>query len=284
MTVLRLLPLLWTVCAIANFLLVSRIFGDQSRMSLSDIVFAVSLVLLGPIGFLIILWAEGDRVFIWEKKKSPAKPGVKREKHFMIDIETTGIDPKENDLLQIGIVEMDFKNGFWYPGKSFELIQHSPKQPESEFAKEHMKALYKTCNRAKPISVEEVRGRMLEFFRSCGAKPPYVYFAGWNASNFDIPFLVHHGYLVPNKYVMDEKGKDRMVGDFHYRIYEMGGALSLAQDVFQYEGRNDTIEKLANLDPIVSLPKGKEHDAIYDCYKQMKILNGLIIAMRRGTL
>ncbi len=203
------------------------------------------------------------------------------EKHFMIDIETTGVDPETDDLLQIGILEMDYVDGFWRTGKSFEITQHSGRRPESSFAKEHMVPLYDRCNSSPWIKPEIIRKELLQFFNECGSKPPTIYTMGWNASNFDLPFLFHHRCLVPSGYAPGPDGKDVMIGDVHYRIYEIGGAVSLVSNAIGHEDRK-TLCKIAEGagDPYVELPKGKEHDAIYDCYNQARILNGLIALTR----
>lgn len=204
------------------------------------------------------------------------------EKHFMIDIETTGIDPTKEDLLQVGILELNLVNGRWAYGRSLELLQHSGRRPMSSFAKEHMAALYDKCNAAPWISPEELRAKILAFFRECGAEPPNVYLMGWNASNFDVPFLVHNRVLVPSSYVPGPEGKDVMVGDFHYRIYELGGAVSLAQNILGYQDRNALLKTAKGMFEM-ALPAGKEHDALYDCYAQTQLLNGLIAMTSRDT-
>lgn len=205
------------------------------------------------------------------------------EKHFMIDIETTGIDPEKEDLLQIGVLELDFTNGFWIPGRSIEILQHSRAQPMSEFAKKHMASLYARCNEAPWLSPGTIRLSLISFFESCGITPPGIYMMGWNASNFDLPFLFHHKCLIPSYYAQDASGKDIQMGDTHYRVYEIGGAVSLAQNALGYEERKGVIED-AKLEYELDLPVGKEHDAIWDCYNQTKLLNGLIRLVQKRRL
>lgn len=206
------------------------------------------------------------------------------EKHFMLDIESTGIEPKEEDLLQVGILELDYANGFWQPGRSFEETQFTERKPTSSFAKEHMTALYEKCNNTQPMLVETFRAKILAFFEECGAKTPDVYLMGWNASNFDVPFLIEKGYLRPSKYEPGPDGKDVRVGDFHYRIYEIGGAVSLVQNALNYADRGTLLKDAEELGqkfgPTFILPAGKEHDALYDCWKQTRLLNGLIYLAR----
>jgi hypothetical protein len=198
----------------------------------------------------------------------------------MIDIESTGIDSNVEDLLQIGVVEVNFVDGFWKPCRTFEHLCYTWKNPESEFAKTHMAGLYARCQTIDQSEnrPELIRSRLLNFFKSCGAVSPEVYFMGWNASNFDIPFLVAKSVLRPSKYVTGDDGKDVMVGDFHYRIYEMGGAVALAADVIGVSKARcvELIKEALAAYPEIDLPNGAAHDAIYDCYKQIRILNGLI--------
>jgi hypothetical protein len=205
------------------------------------------------------------------------------EKHFMIDIETTGIDPAKEDLLQVGVLELDFKEGYWWPGKSLEITQHTGRQPVTAFAKKHMTALYEKCRNQPWLSPELFRENLLQFFRECGANPPDVYLMGWNASNFDIPFLMHHRVLVPSTYQQNADGTETRVGDFHYRIYELGGAVSLAQNVLGYgEDRTGLLNVAKESMTETHLPAGKEHDALYDCYAQVRLLNGLIRMMQKS--
>lgn len=199
------------------------------------------------------------------------------EKHFMIDIETTGIDPAKEDLLQVGVLEMDYREGYWWPGLSLEIIQHSGRQPTTAFAKKHMAPLYAKCNDAPYQSPERIREQILAFFRECGANPPEVYLMGWNASNFDVPFLMHHRVLVQSTYQQNADGTETRVGDFHYRVYELGGAVSLAQNILGYGNDREGLLKVAKEAMTEThLPIGKEHDALYDCYSQTRLLNGLI--------
>jgi hypothetical protein len=125
---------------------------------------------------------------------------------------------------------------------------------------------------------------VLRFFSECGANPPDVYLMGWNASNFDIPFLMHHRVLVPSTYQQNADGTETRVGDFHYRIYELGGAVSLAQNVLGYgEDRTGLLNVAKESMTETHLPAGKEHDALYDCYAQVRLLNGLIRMMSKSS-
>lgn len=190
----------------------------------------------------------------------------------MIDIETTGVDPRKEQVLQIALIEMNFLGGFWEKGKSFNFFQHYPHAPSTKFAIDHMKEIYDKCNKAPSVEPAKVRQMIVDFCIECGANPPNIFFAGWNAGIFDIPFLEHHGYLVTAKYE-----NDKLTGDSHYRIYEISGALNLVANVRGNNEINAVLKEAQKLSPKL---EGNRHDALYDCERQMHILNSLIRMMR----
>jgi hypothetical protein len=146
-----------------------------------------------------------------------------------------------------------------------------------------MVELFRKCNAAPLLTVERLRWELLEFLRACGTKDCNdTYFMGWNCSNFDLPFLIAKGVLQAGRYDTVD-GKDQMVGDFHYRIYEMGGAVSLAQNIRNEKDRKKLLDQARDLDCRPYLPKtGKKHDALYDCYAQLQLLNALITLSKRN--
>jgi uncharacterized protein YprB with RNaseH-like and TPR domain len=193
-------------------------------------------------------------------------------KIFMIDIETTGVDPLKEEILQVAMIEMNFLGGFWEKGKSFNLFQHTDRKPTTKFALDHMKEIYERCNNSPKLSPEQVREKIINFCEECGSSPPNIFFAGWNAGIFDIPFLAHHGYLVPAKYE-----NDKLIGDCHYRVYEISGALNLVANV---RGNNEINSVLREAQKMAPKLDGNRHDALFDCERQMHILNALIQMMR----
>jgi hypothetical protein len=193
-------------------------------------------------------------------------------KIFMLDIETTGVDPLKEEILQVAMIEMNFLGGFWEKGKSFNLFQHTDRKPTTKFALDHMKDIYEKCNNSPKLSPEQVRKKLIDFCEECGSSPPNIFFAGWNAGIFDIPFLAHHGYLVPAKYE-----NDKLIGDCHYRVYEISGALNLVANV---RGNNEINTILKEAQKMAPKLDGNRHDALFDCERQMHILNSLILMMR----
>jgi hypothetical protein len=101
---------------------------------------------------------------------------------------------------------------------------------------------------------------------------------GLNATTFDIPYLTHKGYL--QKPVPDQNNK--LSGDYHYRIYELKGAYNVAKDVLKVD--DQTLFAMAeDACPEITLPPGGKHEALYDCYKQLKVLNGVIRLLRNSN-
>ena len=194
-------------------------------------------------------------------------------KLFMLDIETTGVDPLKEEVLQIAVLEMNFEQGLWKPGRKFNFYQHTDRLPESKFAQENMAELYSRCRNTPHVSPSDVRKQMLEIFEECEARPPNIFFCGWNAGIFDLPFLAHHGYFFPAKYE-----NDKLKGDCHYRVYEISGALQLAANTRGHNEINSILKEATKLCPEPST--GNRHEAMFDCERQLQILNGLILLMR----
>ena len=216
---------------------------------------------------------------------------------YMIDIETTGVNKKTDDILEVAVLELDWDADikFWRPGRSFREIIHTEREPENAFAKEHMAGLYAECNNCDPD--RHTAGRLkrhlyiwLHNLGSLGftwnnmgghiAAPKF--FTGLNASTFDLPFMFEKGLLTPSYYAYEIDGKEVLRGDAHYRVYEMTGAILAAVDSTGMSWQ--TVKALVNeLAPdLFELPKGKLHDALYDCYKQARDLNGIIALNRSG--
>lgn len=208
------------------------------------------------------------------------------ENHWMIDIETTGTDKDKDEILEIALVELaQGADGFWFmTEKEYHKILYYAGKPETEFAKTHMASLYEKCNNADPsINYASVGEDIRAFIHGYSEHSTPQFFMGWNASGFDMEFMFKKGLLTPSYYELDEKtGKEALKGDAHYRVYEQTGALKLVSDATGLSSK--AVKTLAeDLNPAnIKPPKGKAHDALYDCYWQTIMMNGLIEISRSG--
>jgi hypothetical protein len=204
---------------------------------------------------------------------------------FMIDIETTGIDPETNDLLQIGIVAVRFaRDGYWHKGNSFQTFHHTDMVPQSEFAKEHMAELFEQCRKQPLAKPETIRGEIIDFCYKEIGRPAMIHFMGWNAGIFDLPFLVNKSILWPPGYET-VNGKDKKIGDFHYHVYDLNGSLDLLKNVLMEDSSKKVQDYLDTLKgyPKYELPKDtKEHDAVFDCINQLNTLNAAISVFKQA--
>lgn len=190
-------------------------------------------------------------------------------KMFMVDIETMGVDVKNHDILQIGILEcIKNERGFYVPARSFLKVVHSDQETTDPWILKHHAELIPLSRAAEYESPTEIRAQILGFFAQCGVIEK-ANLMGLNACVFDIPSLVNHGYL-----------KD---GDFHYRVYELTGAYNLAQDALGLERRDKLFELTNAACDWIDLPATKKHDAMYDCYSQLKSLNGCIKLLQQNV-
>lgn len=198
------------------------------------------------------------------------------ENHYMVDIETTGVDKERDRILEVAAIELRYDAGFWHPtGRAFHELLHYSGQPESEFAKKHMTELYKKCGEQEKHKNTTYVSKLLKSFIHDGKDNTPKFFMGWNASTFDIPFLIAKEMLTPS-YYETVNGRDKLLGDVHYRIYEQTGALNYVVDMTGLS-RKDTRALAESLNPTgIVLPEGKAHDALYDCYWQTILMNGLI--------
>lgn len=203
-------------------------------------------------------------------------------KCIMIDLETTGISPDTEDLLQIGMLEMTFVENHWVGGRTLNIMQHSNREPETAFARKHMVEMYKRANETPYITPQLIRAQIINFAQTCSMAPPDIKFMGWNAGIFDIPFLVAKGILEPSVY-KQVGDKEIRVGDFHYRIYDITGALEFMKNLLGTDSIDDIKKMFEHLEGrhIAELPAGKAHDAIYDCVSQMNFLNDLLLLAKQ---
>jgi hypothetical protein len=207
-------------------------------------------------------------------------------KKFMLDIETTGVELKSDEILQLALLECNYNGKHWIPGTSLSFFNHTDREPTSEFAKKHMAGLYAFCKTVDSVPVEIRRAQILEFFRSCNATPPQdVFLAGHNGPNFDIPFSVRDGYLERNRYETVD-GKDILVGDFHYRVFDLNSALDTAMQVTGLE-RKVLLKEAREVGEAIAKEHGyfrdcKPHDALDDCYAQLFLWNGILCILREG--
>lgn len=213
----------------------------------------------------------------------------------MIDIETTGVDIKNDDIMEVGIVEIAMSEslGYYEPtGRKFHMRLHTPKKPESQFAKEHMTELYGICNDLDPefFNLTNMQFALSEYLhgeertekiQKGTKKPRPQMFIGWNASTFDLPFMFENKLLQKTWYEQ-VNGKEELFGDVHYRVYEQSGALQGLIDATGFD-RKTVKSLIEEFNPTnIKLPEGKAHDALYDCYKQIIMQNSMIAIHRKG--
>lgn len=204
---------------------------------------------------------------------------------FMVDIETTSADKSKAQILEIGIVACSWsKQGILLPKKKnpdYHTYLHYAGDPETNFAKEHQLELFALCNKTVPKEPELIREGILSFFKEHHAQTP-VTVLGLNSAGFDMPLLSKHGILKESVWVDNGDTQD-LVGDYHYRIEDITGARMMAMRVTGLDYSSLTNAAVA-LCPEIKLPEGKAHDAIYDCYRQIQMYNGLIRLVRGGRM
>ncbi len=166
-------------------------------------------------------------------------------KRFMLDIETNGLDPFTQDILQIGILEVNERGDYYEPGKAFSRTLYSTQKPGNAFCAETHKDLYPICRRTPITEPLEVRAEIRRFFSQCGAEGP-VHLMGQNLMSLDVPFMRAKNYFLEL--------------DTHYRVFELMPIASVAA-------------KLLNTDVATVYRMAGDN--------QLKSLNGMIRLIRR---
>jgi hypothetical protein len=178
----------------------------------------------------------------------------------MLDIETMGTSIESDDIIQIGLLEVIEDGDYYRAGKSYSRTLHTSQKPKNTWIEENHRDLLPVCRRTPMVSVAAVRTEILAFFAECGVTGP-AELIGLNATTFDVPFMLRAGYL--------------KTGDYHYGIYELKGAMKFAQKALKIDPKQ-LVARAHDAWPDIELPAGKKHEALYDCYSQLKTLNGLL--------
>jgi oligoribonuclease (3'-5' exoribonuclease) len=197
-------------------------------------------------------------------------------KYFMLDIETMGTDSIADDILEIGILELSVVNGFYQPGRAYSRTLFTAQKPKNDWIATNHKELLEKCRKVPMVSANKVRAEILEFFKSCGATGPAM-LMGLNLMSLDIPFMVQKGFLCPST----SQDSVTLKGDFHYRIYELRGSINTACEVLGLDEKT-MLQRAESAFPDIELPPGKKHEAIYDCFRQTRMINGIIRLLRQG--
>lgn len=196
-------------------------------------------------------------------------------KKFMLDIETTGLSPINDEILQISILEMNWADVApgWIPGELMNFVLPCARHPESDFAKKYQMDLYATCNKLaeSPKPAHEFAREIKDWLNSRndnGEKPELV---GWNIAGFDVQFL-------KQKNVLTE-------ADFFYRLYDVQSVIHAVHGLCDPAVHRREIEAFVmSRDTLVTMPEGQAHNAVYDVYRQTKILNGCLVVMNEGVV
>lgn len=204
-----------------------------------------------------------------------------KEVLFMTDLETTGVDPKETEILEIASVAVDFDGFSMTPIKDFHRFIHTKTEanPNDEFVVKHQSELYKKCNSLpESQNLERVRSEFKDFINEfCPKQDPLkVYtlpqFCGQNFSIFDAPYLVHNDFLKAGH--KDSNGK--IFSYFNYRSLELQTFSIVFAKRFGFKTVGEFMSHVASLDKKTILPEGNAHTALYDCYNQIKFFNGMM--------
>ena len=167
------------------------------------------------------------------------------------------------------MLEMNLEGKYYVPGADLNIFQHTERVPTSDFDKDNMIWLFEKCKETNNIPATDVREFITAFFDTCGVEQPFL--CGWNAAQFDLPFMVEKGYLNPP----DRDAANKVIGDYHYRIFDIQTCADLASTLLD-KPKVMILEEAPHTGPYMDTPPRQRHDGLSDCYNQLAVLNGII--------
>lgn len=193
---------------------------------------------------------------------------------IMIDIETNGTDRNNMEVLEVAAlpVYMDPQLGYYKTSSisPFSCLIHSRSEPKSDFAKRTQVGLYKLCNELpETYTYGYCRMMLLQWLEMVGKDRWSRNMVGKNVVTFDLEILDQAGILLKDEY--------------HYRVHEQTGGIFLLEGAMGI-GRDEVYQAALAVTPTPIPKEIKElgsHRALYDCYEQVALENGLIRLIRQ---
>lgn len=199
----------------------------------------------------------------------------------MTDLETTGINPKITEILEVAAVEVEFNGIKMIPKSHFhEYIQTDTKaNKDNPFVMKYQAELYKKCNELpKEKNLENCKMGFKNYLQKVypNQNPKEMntlpQFCGQNFSIFDAPYLLEYGFIQGT--IIDKL--NNMTSNFNYRSVELQAYSIPLSVALGYKSTTEFMKYAASLDTETQLPEGSAHTALYDCYNQIKFFNGVM--------
>lgn len=180
----------------------------------------------------------------------------------MIDCEMTGLHYERDDVIQIAALKLILE------GSEYQVVEgplniflHTDLHPTSAFAKEHMVDVYRKAN-ASQNSYEDARVMLDAWLGDWRGKVSPT----GDCVPTDIMFLRWKNVIETSHF----DGDTPIDGTFHYEFWDMNAIKSLARAKMGYK-----FDKDLPADP-------GAHDALVDCYNQLRELNAGISVLLHG--
>lgn len=155
---------------------------------------------------------------------------MERDKEFfndhkiiVVDIETTGLSPKNGQIIEIGIAEVDINRGTIEP--VFSEVMHERPLTDKEFdAWIFGNSTLETQDVVESLNIDEFRGQLEHIFEK------YKWYTAYNAG-FDTKFLKAAGFVLPRQAkCLLEFSREKL----NLRIYS---AEKVHQHLFNHNGK-----------------------------------------------
>jgi len=179
---------------------------------------------------------------------------------IMLDCEMTGLNPKQDDVLQVAALKLELVGTQYVSTDEFNVFVHTDAQPNSEFALQHMAEVYRKSNRSN-IGYAELKAlltRWLQLGQWLGQVSPCG-----DCVPTDVLFLWEKGVIDLSRY----DGDVPIPGTFHFEYFEAHPLKMVARHLVGYAFDKE-------------LPRiPGDHNAMVDCRNQLTELNAILKAL-----
>jgi oligoribonuclease (3'-5' exoribonuclease) len=171
----------------------------------------------------------------------------------MIDCEMTGVVPGRDKLLQVGMVKLWLAdNEYVSMGNPLELYLPYRGRPSNDFQKKYLTHIFDQCNQST-LTIQKGREIIKDYLGDIwGVATPTG-----DCISCDMSFL-YQANLIDRPDINDD---GPIKGTFHYEQFDLNPIKLVAR------------QKLGAKPEIEGIDKENIHDALTDCYNQIKELN-----------
>jgi oligoribonuclease (3'-5' exoribonuclease) len=179
------------------------------------------------------------------------------EKMTMIDLEMSGVNVLEDEILQIAMIKLKLEGNQYKEMDRREWFLHTDSQPTRKFHKEHLSEIFKKCNESN-LTTEQATAEIDAWLGEWKHSVPVG-----DCIPTDIYFLYLNDIIKMSGFENDEPVK----GTFDHEFFDLNAPKIFAR------------EKLKEKFEVPGVDKENAHNALVDCENQLLELNAYLVVL-----